>query len=385
MQDARSMKILLTNHHLALLGGTETATYTLALALRDAGHEVSIATVEPGAVSEALEKQGFEVATELGPWRGRPFDIIHAHHNTMALVARHHFPRTPMIFVGHGVIPELEQPPSVDLGIGVFVGVSQEVRDAWRINNNIPDAEVILNAVDCERFKPHQPIASELKRVLVLSNHFPDNLRTVVNRACELIGAKPTYTGLEDGPVWNTEEAINSAELVISLGRGIVEAMACGRAALVYDHHGSDGLITPETYPEIRRCNFSGRRFRRSLGADTLAEELRKYSPGMGETNRALALEHHDIRNAILRYESLYQRAIAQGVPENLPQLPGPEIEEFQRIWREHAALKGRARTLVSEHQRLRMQLDSLRPGVRSMLWRLEQERRLLKEDLEHS
>jgi glycosyltransferase involved in cell wall biosynthesis len=377
------VKILITNHHLALLGGTETATYTLALALREAGHEVSLATVEPGAVSHALEKQGFEVAIELEPWRGRPLDVIHAHHNTMALVARYHFPHIPMIFVGHGVIPELEQPPSVDLGIGAFAGVSEEVCQSWCSNHGIADAEVVLNAVDCERFKPTEPIGPGLKRVLVLSNHFPDDLRSKVNRACELVGAKATFTGLEDGPVWNTEEAINAADLVISLGRGIVEAMACGRAAFVFDRHGADGLITPGTYPESRRCNFSGRRFRRTLDADALAEELKQYEPGMGEANRALALRHHDISDAVRRYEGLYKRAIAAGVPENLPALPGPEIEEFQRLWRDHVALKQRARALASEHQRLRMQLDAIRPGVRAMMWRLEQERRLLKEDLE--
>ncbi len=377
------MKILLTNHHLALLGGTETAAYTLALALRGAGHEVSIATVEPGAVSEALEKVGFEVAVDLGEWRGRGFDVIHAHHNAMALTARYHFPRTPMIFVGHGVLPELEQPPSVDLGIGVFAGVSEEVRDAWRHKHGIEDTEVVRNAVDCERFHPREPVGAALKRVLVLSNHFPDELRAVVGKACDQVGAEIGYCGLEDGAVWNTEEAVNAADLVISLGRGIVEAMACGRAALVFDWHGADGIVTADNYQEIRKHNFSGRRFRRELDAEGLAEEMRKYQPEMGETNRALALEHHDIRKAVSHYEEIYRRAIDAGVPDGLPPLPGPEIEAFQHMWREHVALKADARRLASEHQRLRMELDSIRPRVRSMMWRLEEERRLLKKDLE--
>ena len=377
------MKILLTNHHLALLGGTETASYTLALALRDAGHEVSVATVEPGAVSEALEKEGFELTVELGGWRGRPFDIIHAHHNAMALTARYHFPRTPMIFVGHGILPELEQPPSVDLGIGVFAGVSEEVSEAWRANYGIKEVEVVRNAVDCERFRPREPLHSELRRVLVLSNHFPDELRAVVDRACELAGAEVGYTGLEDGAVWNTEETINGADLVISLGRGIVEAMACGRAALVFDWHGADGIVTADNYFETRKHNFSGRRFGHALDAEGLAGELKKYRPAMGDANRALALEHHDIGKAVKRYEELYRRAINAGAPEGLPPLPGPEIEAFQQMWREHVALKAEARRLASEHQRLRMELDSIRPRVRSMMWRLEEERRLLKEDLE--
>ena len=372
------MQILITNHHLALLGGTETATYTLALALREAGHGVALATVETGAVSSALVSEGFEVATDLRAWAGRRFDVIHAHHNAMALVARHHFPATPMIFVGHGIIPPLEQPPSVPLGIAVFVAVSEEVRRSWADKYGIENAEVVMNAVDCERFSPAEPIRPRLERVLVLSNHFPPDLRTLVGDACSRIGANLRFAGLENGAVWDTERLINSADLVVSLGRGVVEAAACGRAVLILDRHGCDGLLTPESYPEVRVNNFSGRRYARRFDLDSLLTELARYSPAMGEANRDLALQHHDIRDAAETYLSLYRRAVDVGPPRGVPPIPVEEIEHFQRLWRDHVALKAGAVRLMNEHQRVRAELDALKPNLRSMMRRLELEKKRL-------
>ena len=48
------------------------------------------------------------------------------------------------------------------------------------------------------------------------------------------------------------------ADIVVGYGRSVLEAMAMGRAAYVWDHAGGDGWVTPETYPDPR-----GRRLRR--------------------------------------------------------------------------------------------------------------------------
>jgi hypothetical protein len=73
-----------------------------------------------------------------------------------------------------------------------------------------------------------------------------------------------------------------------------LEAMACGRAAIVYDYLGGDGMVTPHNIEEIRKHNFSGRRFKRDYNATDLIQEIKKYRKFMGEINRQIILKEHN-------------------------------------------------------------------------------------------
>ena len=44
--------------------------------------------------------------------------------------------------------------------------------------------------------------------------------------------------GRESERPWAMEEILPRFDIVFSLGRGAIEAMACGRAVFVYDVHG---------------------------------------------------------------------------------------------------------------------------------------------------
>lgn len=373
------MKILITNHHLNLLGGSETFTYTLAHALRRAGHEVCIITAEKGTVSQVLEKEGFEITDVPTEWRGRKFDVIHAHHNGMAMVARHVFPLTPMLFLSHGIIPGLEEPPSIDLGIARYIGVSEEVVSALSEKHGIADAAIMRNGVDCNRFKPAQSIAERPEKVLILSNHCEKERLSLVTKACAVTGAEVQLAGMENGSIWRTEEAINDADIVISLGRGAVEAMACGRAAFVYDWHGGDGMITPENYAEIRKHNFSGRRFKTEYTAETLAEELSSYDPEMGRKNREIALEYHNIDSQVPFYEELYSETIEAGVSGNMADPPGREILFYQAAWRERSAIWSHALELNAENQKLKAEIAAIKPRLQSLMQQYQAEKSQLE------
>jgi glycosyltransferase involved in cell wall biosynthesis len=374
------MRILITNHSLDGMAGTETATYTLALALRGAGHEVLIATAAKGFVAEVLGRQGVEVTENMAEWGGREFDVIHAQHNTMALVAGHYFPRTPMVFQSHGVIPELEQPPSIDLGIAAYIAVSEEVRDSLERNHGLDNVVVVRNGIDCRRFRPKLPVRERPERVLVISNHFENEVRSVVSDACRLIGADLRIVGWGDEQVWNTEEAINGADMVISLGRGALEAMACGRAVLIFDHHGGDGFVIRENYEEIRKFNFSGRRFGVKYTAEGLADAMRSYASAMGETNRELALEHHDIGKLLEQYLSTYRKAVDAGPPGAAASIPAREVLFYQKMFRNQRELESMLKQQSKQHTELLANLAALKSRVENAKLQLEQEKRNLRE-----
>ncbi len=327
------MRILFTNNHLSDYAGTETFTWTVAHALRRASHEVVLATAQKGPMSRILEDEGFDVCDDFEDLKGRTFDVIHAQHNVMALLARHHFPETPMIFMGHGVFHSLEQPPTLDLGIGGWVTVSEEIETIWSKQRGLQGVRIFRNPIDCQRFRPLSRPNERLLHVLVISNNYPVDQRNLIKRACDSLGCTCRFVGGMYNAAWNTEKLINEADLVVSIGRGALEAMACGRAALIYDRHGCDGLMTPDVYPESRKCNFSGRRYGRKLTFDNLLELLAGYDSRMGEANRELVVARHDIEKNLPQLEEIYAGAISGPKPEATGILPVNEVAGSLNRW----------------------------------------------------
>jgi hypothetical protein len=383
------MKILFTNHHLADFAGTETFTWTVAHALRRAGHEVTLITAQKGAAARIFEDEGFEVFDEFEGLKDRRFDVIHAQHNPMAVLARHAFPEVPMVFMGHGVFHPLEQPPSLDLAVAEWVAVSEEIRGIWAERYELQDVIVFRNPIDCRRFRPLKPIGKRLERVLVISNNYPVDLRAMVKRTCEERGIKVGFVGGIYHTEWEIERLINEADLVISIGRGVLEAMACGRAALVLDRHGCDGLMTPEVYYESRKFNLSGRRFARKPNQKELTGMLAAYDCGMGEVNRALIEEHHDVDQTVSVLEGIYERAVKTTLRVETSGLPVNEIAGCIDRWR--SSLRNAHVLLDYERDKLKNQPPPAEPGeyeraywivVKDLARSLEPERLLAKAGL---
>ena len=86
------MKILLTNNHLAQLGGSETWTYTMAKELQRMGYEVGVFTHEKGVVSDMLG--------DLMDYSPSGYDLALINHNSCLGVDAKF-----KIFTSHGTVP----------------------------------------------------------------------------------------------------------------------------------------------------------------------------------------------------------------------------------------------------------------------------------------
>ena len=111
------MKILLATYYLSNWSGSELFAATLARSLGDRGHDVFLHSPYVGSVAQRLTDEGFEVTRSLSDISTVEFDVAHVSHNVVAAFVRASFPDLPMVLMLHGVLPELEQPPSADLGI----------------------------------------------------------------------------------------------------------------------------------------------------------------------------------------------------------------------------------------------------------------------------
>lgn len=302
------MNILLTNHSLREAAGTERYTLEIGQALKHRGHKVTIYSPNLGEFAQVIKKKGLNCTDDVEYLTKSKIDIIHANHNVTAIIARSIFPDVPMIFTSHGVIPELEQPPSINIGIAKYIAVSEEVKDNLIQKHGIAEEtiEIARNFVDTERFKQIEPVNQTLQNILVISNHLEEEASKVIIEACEKMELNLNHIGLPGNPVVDVENYINNADLIISLGKGVLEAMACERNVIVFDKYGGDGLLTNEVYLESRRNNFSGRRFGYKYKSSDLITEFKKFDPNLGKELRQIIIDNHSIARTALFLENLY-------------------------------------------------------------------------------
>lgn len=84
-------------------------------------------------------------------------------------------------------------------------------------------------------------------------------------RAAEFNSRGPDAVALHlVGPIYDADQMrkiYSNVDFVCGNGRGLMEAMSCGAAAVVFGNHGEVEVVTEETVDAIAYYNFSGRHF----------------------------------------------------------------------------------------------------------------------------
>lgn len=302
------MKIVFTAHSLKYYGGTESYTYTLTKELVKQGHEVFCFSLQLGNVAEFMIEEGIFVTNDLNELP-TDIDIIHGQHKLETTMVCAKYPYTPAIFVSHGTVPWQEQPPLIDQ-IVYYVAISEEVKSYLNLQYGISNdkIKIIRNGVDLNRYKELKEINNKPKKLLLLSNRFNDNVLNVITKACEILNLELKIVGQRGKKTWDTEKEINDVDIVVSLGRGTLEAIACKRFAIVYDYKGGDGVLDPDNYTKIREKNFSGRTNNQNYTIEQFVNEIeKKYSRDIVKKNYELIKEDHNIIDIATNFIDLYK------------------------------------------------------------------------------
>ena len=259
------MRILLTNNHLAHFGGTETAVLTLARELIRRGHDVGIYTHNQGVITDLLAGHLDE--------NPQDYDLALINHNTCA-----HVSARKRIYTCHGLYDAIEVPP---LGMDAYVAVSENISKKY----NIP--LIIKNPIDTEQFKPTSSIGTKPERILSITE---DDIPVPHFKPSRYEETMP--------------ELMNRADLVVTIGRGVLEAMSCARNVIVYDKRPNMGFKADGYLEDFSHLhgNVGGEYH---LSSIDIAHELTKYNQEHGERNREYVLKHHDVRNIVDKYLSL--------------------------------------------------------------------------------
>ena len=293
------ISILVANNHLVNPGGSETFTYTLIKELIRREFDVEYFTLIKGYFSNRME-------SELGVKfkRKKTYDLILANHNTCveALVGCGFIIQTC-----HGIFPKLEQPSSY---ANFHVSISQEVQNHLALKNYA--STLILNGIDIEKFYSKSKINNVVTNVLSLCQS--DEANNFIKKNCDELNINFNFINKNSNPIWDVEELINEADLVIGLGRSVYEAMACGRPVLIFDHREysesfADGYVTNILASSLVN-NCSGRFFKIKLTDEMMKNEILKFDQKDGEVLRKFVVDNMNIKIIVSKYIDLYNYLI---------------------------------------------------------------------------
>jgi len=317
----------MTNWRVTWFSGSDTYLYTLSKELKKRGHKVVLFTEYAGLASRFFLKEGIEVWNNL-PEKNQfelkteeEFDVIHGHHNSTLKIVDTRYPDVPKLFVCHGVLPNQETPPE-GVEISKYIAVSQETKEERMKKQFNIDAEIIPNPIDLERFYPLKnfKFRKNKLRIVIISNYFGSqwDAKELI-QAVENLGAELNVIGSGGIMTNNPAPYVQQADIVISLGRGILEGMACGKPVIIGDYNGWDGpIIDEKSYDEIKINNFSGRRYQKHLTSEQVEQEiLAVVQMGLekiGKNNREIIEKFHDVKKIADRFETIYKELSQKNV-----------------------------------------------------------------------
>ncbi len=243
------------------------------------------------------------------------------------------FPRAPIISTIHGVIHRLKGPdgletlapehPALNARVGRFVGVSEEVRDVLKRDFGI-EAVIVRNFFDLDHWRAVKAVSEKPKRFLFNSNYNDSTSAEleILRAVAKHYGAELVPIGLNHAWVVDTREKIENADVVVGIGRSVLEGVAMGRLGLVHGHWGTGGVIGPQTVESLRQCNFSGRNAQGRLMTpkEIVALIDRYYNPENLNWGIDYIRKEHNVLDAADRYLRLARELIARpnvyaGVP----------------------------------------------------------------------
>ena len=284
------MRLVLGAHNLDLPAGGVTYFATVAEHIQRLGHDVTAFTREPGVVSESLEERGIAVADP----RSLPeeCDAILAQDAPSSYELAERYPRTPQVFVAHGLEFDFEMPPQVPGVVGKVVALNDRVQRG--LGTTSLDAEVVRlrQPIDSMRFHPRVEPAAPPRRAVLLGNYLRGPRRDAVTAALGAAGVRWVQLGRTAEMSHDPAIALGEADLVIGYGRSILEGMSAGCAAYVAEF-AIDGWVTAESYPAIEADGFAGTAFDDPPDPGRLARDLAAYDPAMGIVNRELIATGH--------------------------------------------------------------------------------------------
>jgi len=321
-----------------LIGGFETHIYDLSKELVKRGHTV---VLDCNYISPIMRKklnfieiyEGLSSEKILEVIYKKKIDLIHCHpfESAKKALLLNELTKIPYVITWHGAYYTSNFPEIANKAEKVIC-VSQEVYDL--LVKNYPYAEtklmVVENGIDLSIFKPNR-LRQSSNEITFIGREGIDRLAGVKNlikaflqtsfARLNIVGFNPIEGVERDnriyfaGEVENVTEYIKKADIVIATGRGIREALACGKPCIVMSNWGYDGIVMPSNFKKLEYANYSGRAFAEPLDTERITTDINLLTSEslrekLGEYGRYIAIEHYDLRKIVAKVEIIYNQVV---------------------------------------------------------------------------
>ncbi|MCU0237362.1 MAG: glycosyltransferase [Acidobacteria bacterium] len=285
--------------------------------------------------------------------RREKIDLLHVNHGRTLLlgVILGWLRRVPLVYTIHGVSGR--ELPLAARGllfrrVARVLPVSEESAAFFAGRVRYPARQVVIvrNAIDFAHFTPVEKKADGFFSMLYLSRLDHDKRRAVeaaMDAAARIFLLRPQARlrilgdGRQYGRIRKRARAVNGrlgqdvitvegwaddparfmdkCDLVLGVGRCVLEAVAAGRPALVLGNEGIGGRVTAENFPVLQATNFSGRGSAVATSGANLARILLAAPPfaPVDERTRALAMDGHDAARLAAVLQRVYLEVLAGG------------------------------------------------------------------------
>lgn len=345
-------------------GGVRTHVATVSDQMQRTGHDVHVFSRDTGDWREPFESAGLRTAATAAELPEAP-DVVIAHDLPSAYDMLELRPDVPQVFVCHGQLYDVDFPPQLEGAVGLLVALYSGAGARTNAAAVKTPTVALRQPIHVHRFTPTRPINDVPRRAVAISNYLVGERREILIEACEKAGIELELYGVNEpgGVAERPEDVMNGADIVFGKARVIMEAMACGRAAYVFDVFGCDGWVTPEKLPAMLDSGIAGSSTTQTADADAIAADLANYTASMGMVNRDLALASF----SVTKHVATLIRAIEEMLEEP-PAMNNDAAFELARLSRISWGFEGethvlRHRLVVAEHrvneiERLRAELD---------------------------
>jgi hypothetical protein len=355
------MEIVLGMYRLRDPGGSEHYTLLVAEQLQRLGHAVTIFTEETGSMAELARSRGLRLAV-LEDELPSEVDVVYAQESISAYRLAAVFPTAPIVYSIHAADYDLSVPPQLPSLVSAYVMTHDRVERRARALALKAEVVRLRQPVDIARFTPRGNLRDPPRRVVALGSYLSGDRARVIDDACASAGIEVVHVGHQYGnQVLEADGVLNDADIVVGKARVILEAMACGRAAYVYDVFGSDGWVTPDSYLHLEADGFSGQRGSPPVTLDRFRRDLELYRPDMGAANRELAMTNHNAHRHAIELVELFEGLAPRRPARETPLRELGRLVRVQWQTEERAqALAAETRSVRGDHERLRRRVEEL-------------------------
>jgi len=287
------MKISVTHKHNRITG-VSTFLAILIKGLSELGHDVRF-------THENLESPDLSYLLSISPYctihtyQNLPNDNDIIFFNYSSQVSHFFNYHGSKRFIVHGTMESFYAPPQI--GLDKVFCLSER---SYELTITPFHKILIRNFIDTEKFKPSSKLNANLNKILLVDYRnvlYYKNLITNLSNELKIPITIISEQNQSAIPQSEMPNLYNLYDLVIGYGRVIYEAMACGRACLVYGINGGDGYLNKDNFKDLLYRNCSGWQLRKlsppidGLSLENFTNEIQQYNSLDGQSNRELSLE----------------------------------------------------------------------------------------------